>query len=318
MSGEPTVTVIIPTYREEHHIEACLDAVARQTWAHIVEVFVVDGGSDDRTVEVATRAGARVLDNPSRIQAAAMNIGIEAASGDIIVRVDGHCVIAEDYVERCVEALQATGAAMVGGPMIPVKPRSSIGRAIAAAMASPLGPGTARFHQPDGAAGWVDTVYLGAYRTELVRALGGYATDVGVNEDAELAFRMRSHGGIWFDPSIRSTYVPRDSLVAVGRQFWRYGRSRAMTARRHPQSISPRQLAAPLLVLGLLSPWRRIVAAAYAAVVAAETARLVAGHGVDAARAAVVLPTMHLSWGAGMLVGIAGARPPQAIRSATR
>ena len=298
------MTVVIPTYREQAHIEATLLAVREQTYADIVEVFVVDGGSDDRTRELAAAAGATVLDNPQRAQAAGLNVGIAAAAGDVIVRVDGHCTIAPDYVERCVEALDRTGAAMVGGAMSPVA-TSGLPRAIALSMASPLGAGPARFHS-GGAAGWVDTVYLGAYRTSDARAAGGYATDVGVNEDAEFAVRMARHGGVWFDPLIQSTYTPRPTLSAVARQFWKYGTSRAATVRRHPASLAPRQLAAPLLVLGLCSPWRRQVLTAYVAVVAAETARLSLSAGRNGVLVAPVLPAMHLPWGAGFLVGLTG------------
>ncbi len=303
MSG-PTVTVVIPTYREEAHIEQTLSAVREQTYPNVIEVLVVDGRSDDRTRELAAVGGATVLDNPNRVQASGLNVGIAEAVGEVIVRVDGHCTIAVDYVERCVEALDRTGAAMVGGAMSPVA-ASGLPAAIALAMASPLGAGPARFHS-GGAPGWVDTVYLGAYRTADAVAVGGYATDVGVNEDAEFAVRMARRGGVWFDPSIRSTYVPRRTLRAVATQFWRYGSSRAATVRRHPSSLAPRQLAGPLLVLGLCSPWRRHVLSTYLAILAAETARQAASAGPSGLLVAPVLPAMHLPWGAGFLVGLSG------------
>ena len=245
-----------------------------------------------------------MLDNPDRVQAAGLNVGIAAAAGEVIVRVDGHCTIEPEYVERCVEALVRTGAALVGGAMSPVAERG-MPAAIALAMASPLGAGPARFHS-GGAPGWVDTVYLGAYRTADAVAVGGYATDVGVNEDAEFAVRMAKRGGVWFEPSIRSTYTPRRSLRAVATQFWRYGTSRAATVRRHPSSLAPRQLAGPLLVLGLCSPWRRRVLGAYLGVVAAEAVRQAASAGRDGLLVAPVLPAMHVPWGIGFLVGLTG------------
>src|SRR5262245_57975890 len=106
MADEPTVTVLIPTYQEAAAIDRCLDAVAAQTYQRVVEVLVVDGRSTDDTRErAAAHPGVTVLDNPRRIQAAALNTGIEAATGDVIVRVDGHCTIAPDYVEAAVTAL---------------------------------------------------------------------------------------------------------------------------------------------------------------------------------------------------------------------
>ncbi|WP_421120339.1 glycosyltransferase family 2 protein [Aquihabitans daechungensis] len=305
-TGEPTVTVLIPTYQEAGAIDTCLEAVARQTYGSIVETLVIDGGSDDGTQAMAAaHRGVTVLENPDRIQAAALNIGIAAAAGEVLVRVDGHCVIADDYVERCVAALAESGAAMVGGGMTPVA-HGSVQEGIADAMASRFGAGPARFHA-GGAAGWVDTVYLGAYRREVVRTAGGYATDVGVNEDSELAHRMSAHGGIWFDPSIRSVYEPRSSLRALARQFYRYGRSRAATAKRHPASVKPRQLAPPALLLALVAlPKRRWTLGAYAAGVAAATA-IDGGPGpIRKAVFFVALPIMHVCWAVGFLVGLAG------------
>ena len=302
MTTRPTVTVALPVLNEEAALPAALAAVDAQTYPNIVEVLVVDGGSTDRTRELAVRLGATVLDNPRRIQSAALNIALDAAKGDVFVRVDGHCVLEAGYVEACVDALGRTGAAMVGGAMTPVADGWKQ-RGIAAAMRSPLGAGPARFHS-GGDAGWVDTVYLGAYRAEVARAAGGYAEDVGVNEDAEFAIRMASHGGIWFDPSIRSTYVPRSTFRAVAKQFFRYGRSRAATVRRHPQRLAPRQLAAPLLVLGLISPWRRKVLAVYTGIIAADTVRSARELQTSAAAYAACLPVMHLMWGAGFLVGL--------------
>jgi hypothetical protein len=182
--------------------------------------------------------------------------------------------------------------------------------AIAAAMGSPIGAGPARFHAST-EPGWVDTVYLGAFWAADARAVGGYAEDVGVNEDAEFAIRLAPLGGVWFDPDIRSIYAPRADLAAVARQFYRYGRSRAATVRRHPRSLSPRQLAAPALVLGLASRWRRPVLGAYTAVVVGWG---VAGRSSRSPLAGLVLPLMHLPWGAGFLVGLV-CGPPRAIRA---
>ena len=298
----PAVTIIIPTYDEGGAIDACLEAVTAQTYERIVEVLVVDGRSrDDTRARASVHPRVEVLDNPARVQAAALNVGIAAAQGEVIVRVDGHCRIAVDYVECCIDALLSSGATMVGGAMTPRAdgPRQA---GIAAAMASRFGAGPARFHV-GGPAGWVDTVYLGAYWTEAVRKVGGYAEDVGVNEDAELAHRIGGEGGVWFDPSIRSTYEPRGTLRAVARQFYRYGRSRSLTARRHPSSISIRQLLAPALVIGSVSPARRWVLRSYlvgwTVVVAAEARSL----GRALPWFAAALPVMHMCWGTGFLVG---------------
>ncbi|MFN2504215.1 MAG: glycosyltransferase family 2 protein [Acidimicrobiales bacterium] len=308
MTGS-TVTIAIPVLNEEAYIEACLDAVASQTYPAVVDVLVIDGGSSDRTRELVRERGGdvRLLENPRRIQASALNIALAEATGEIFVRVDGHCLIGPDYVEHCVRALDATGAAMVGGPM---RPRAAgwLAQGIAAAMTSPLGVGPARFHV-GGPSGWVDTVYLGAYRTALAREVAGYREDVGVNEDAEFAIRMRPQGGIWFENAIRSSYTPRSSLPGLVRQFYRYGRSRAATVRSHPGSLAPRQVAAPALLAGLASPWRRQVLLGYTAVLAVGAARQLNRDPRAFPGFLLALPAMHLPWGAGFLRGLLPQHP---------
>ena len=299
----PTVTIAIPVLNEEAAIGATLDTVSAQTYENILEVLVVDGCSTDRTRELAVRHPAvRLLHNPRRIQSAGLNVALGEAKGEVFLRVDGHCSLAPDYVERCVDALAETGAAMVGGAMTPVG-EGWLQRGVAAAMSSPLGAGPAHFHVGDESR-WVDTVYLGAFRTQVGRDLGGYAEDVGVNEDAELAHRMQGRGGVWFDDRIHSTYVPRASPRGVARQFFRYGRSRAATVRKHPESLAARQLAAPALVVALVTPWRRRALGAYALVVVAAVLSELRREPRAAPGVAVTLPAMHLPWGVGFLVGL--------------
>jgi glycosyltransferase involved in cell wall biosynthesis len=311
VSPGPSVTIAIPVLNEGAHIDRCLASIEAQTYPNVTEVLVVDGGSDDDTRERARRhTHVRVLDNPRRMQAPALNVALAEATGEIFVRVDGHSELQADYVSGCVDALERTGAALVGGAMVP-QADGVIPRAIAVAMASRLGAGPAYFHI-GAESRWVDTVYLGAGRTATLREVGGYAENVGVNEDAELAWRLREHGGIWFDAAIRSTYVPRAGLRPLARQFFRYGRSRCATIRRHPDSLAPRQLVAPALVLGLLTPARREVAAAYAAVVLGRAAVEALQDAKVAAAMTAVLPTMHLAWGSGFLAGfvLGPPRPP--------
>jgi succinoglycan biosynthesis protein ExoA len=307
----PTVSVIVPALNEEDHLHACLSAIESQSYPAIIEILVADGGSVDHTREIAaSHRLVKVLDNPGRIQAAGLNAALAEAIGELIVRVDGHCILPPDYVKRCVESLGTSGAAMVGGVMVPASAGGWAGRTIALAMRSRLGVGPARFHV-GGEPGWVDTVYLGCYPAELARRKGGYRLDVGVNEDAELALRLCAEGGVWFDPAITATYSPRDSITGLARQFFRYGLSRAATVKRHPRSLSARQLAAPLLLLGLLSPWRRCVAGSYGGVVTGRALVELPSDPAAAAGLLLVLPVMHTSWGAGFLLGISGlGRPP--------
>jgi succinoglycan biosynthesis protein ExoA len=316
---EPLVTVILPIRNEEAFIEKCLGAVLQQDYpVERMEILIADGMSDDRTLEVIrAMPGAervRVLPNPGRIQSAGLNVAIREARGDIVVRVDGHTIIASDYVRKCVDTLRLTGAQNVGGAMDPVG-ITPMGRAIALAGKSAFAVPTA-FHVSKQAQ-VTDTVYLGAWPREVLDQVGVFREDVGVNEDYELNYRIRAAGGlIYFSPEIRSQYFGRQTLPALAKQYYRYGKSRVKTLTEHPQSLRARQLVAPAFVaalgggavLGLVSRWIQrlwlLMILTYLAANFFFSLKAAAGRDTDELkRLPVVFLTVHLAWGLGFWMG---------------
>jgi glycosyltransferase involved in cell wall biosynthesis len=329
---DPFVTVIMPVRNEEAFIARSLGAVLRQRYpADRLETLVADGQSDDRTREIiASLPGAervRVIENPQRRQAFGLNLALRQARGEIIVRVDGHTIIAPDYVRQCVRALEQSGAVNVGGRMEP-RGETPMGCAIAAAGGSRFGVPTA-FHVSD-TPQFTDTVYMGAWRREALLAAGGFDERLRINEDYELNYRLRRAGGrIYLTPAIRSTYFGRQTLMALARQYFAYGMGRTTTLKLHPDSLKPRQLVAPTFVFALLfggalatlNGAARVVWAAmlalYALVNLSSSARVARRSGRDGWRLLPRLPlvfaTMHVAWGLGFWKGalFGGAPAPR-------
>jgi cellulose synthase/poly-beta-1,6-N-acetylglucosamine synthase-like glycosyltransferase len=252
----PSVSVILAVFDEAEFIDQVLTDLLGQDYTGPLQVIVADGGSDDGTREKLEAWAGRdgrvtVLHNPERRQAHGLNLAAERATGEILVRADGHTAFAPDYVRASVDALEETGGA-VGGRMFPVG-RTRFGRAVAAAMKSPLTMGPGRFHHSM-IREEVDTVYLGAMRREWFETLGGFrAFPSGTSEDADLYFRWRRQGGkVYVDPSISSEYTPRDNPGALWRQYFRYGMGKAEMLWRNGAFPSWRPLAPLALVLGLL------------------------------------------------------------------
>jgi glycosyltransferase involved in cell wall biosynthesis len=300
----PTVSIILPVLNEEAQLERCLNAVAEQSYPAIAEVVVADGGSTDGTRSTAARfAKVSIVENPRRIRPAGLNVAIAACSGEIIVRVDARTKLAPDYVSHCVAALERSGAAIVGGQMR-YEADNAFQRGIVVAMTSRFGAGPAAFRREGGLPRYVDTVYLGAFRASMIHEVGGYDEWSGGNEDAELAWRARQFGGVYLDPSIKSYYLCRDGLGPLARQFYRYGYNRARTIRKHPGSLSYRQLAVPTLFVGLASPWRRLVLVAYAAAVLGRGAVELTRDPPAVPTLLAAFPTMHTAWGLGFVQGI--------------
>lgn len=307
----PSVTVIVPVRNEVELIKGCLTTIEAQDYPNIAEVLVVDGGSTDGTVEVASALPwVTVMANPGRIQAVGLNAALAQARGAVVVRVDARARLQPDYVRCCVEALQRTGAALVGGAQMP-RGASVRQRGLAMVLSSPVGAGPAAFRRKPAAGRWVDTVYLGAGVTATLRAVGGYKA-VPWNEDAELALRMQGFGGVWLDPAICSTYIVRRTVSGAVRQFFQYGRGRAGTVRSRPGSLRPRHVAVPLLMAGFASPWRCSVATVYGSVVVVAAIRGMRSDWSAGVLMAAAIPLVHLAWGAGFAVGLlVGSSPPR-------
>lgn len=240
---------------EEAFIERSLGAILEQDYPpESVEILIADGLSDDNTLNIIDsmpdKERIQIVPNPGITQAYGLNCLIPLAKGDYIVRVDGHTIIAPDYITRCIQTLQTTGADNVGGGMDPVG-ITPIGQAIALAGKSPFAvPST--FHISNRAQ-YTDTVYLGAWPRHVFEKLGPYNTALNINEDYELNYRIRSNGGqIFFNPEIKSLYYGRQTRSHLARQYYRYGRVKVKMLRKHPRSLRVRQIIAPLFVAGLV------------------------------------------------------------------
>ncbi len=320
----PFVSVIVPCYNEEGTISLLLDALHRQTYPlDRMEVVIADGLSDDGTraqiaAFVRDHPGlqVRVVDNPKRVIPAALNRALEAARGEVIVRMDAHAVPACDYVVNCVSALRAGRGDNVGGvwEIVPRK-ETWIARAIARAAAHPLGVGDA-FYRLGGSPRAVDTVPFGAFFRSLVERIGYFDETLLTNEDYEFNTRVREAGGVvWLDPAIRSRYFARATLRDLARQYARYGYWKARMLRRYPHTLRWRQFLPPLFVLALgvllilapFLPFARWLLLAqvvgYAAVLFGASA-LAAWKERNPALALgmpLAIATMHLSWGAAFL-----------------
>ncbi|MYE32669.1 MAG: glycosyltransferase family 2 protein [Chloroflexi bacterium] len=305
------VSIVIPARDEEELLPGALASACAQDHSGAIEIVVADGSERPAMARmVRTRfPEVRIIDNPDHGISAGLNRAIAACSHDIVVRCDVRCILAPDHVRRCVEALERTGAACVGGMQWPVG-TDAFTRAVAMAMTSVVGSGGARYRR-GGPAGPADTVFLGAWRRTTLDAVGGFDETLGRNEDYELAWRLRTRGQtVWLDPEITVAYRPRESLAALAVQHFANGRWKAVMLRRHPRSLRPRQLAAPALTLGLCgsAALTAFGATLPALLLPAAWVAVLAGAAAAAGwrrrdPAALLVPfalvAMHLGWGAG-------------------
>ena len=320
MARQVDVSVLVPVLNEADIIEQSAEAMLAQAFDGEIEYLFLDGGSTDETRQILERIARdepriRVLDNPGRIQSPGLNIGLREAEGAFVARMDAHSYYPPEYISEGVDRLRRGDVAWVGGPQLPLG-TGKWSRRIALAMNSGLGIGGAVFRRPLSEEIETDTAFTGVWERKTLEEVGGWDEEAITNEDGELAARIRARGGrIVCVPEMAAECVTRDSLPALAKQYYRWGRGRVRTLRLHPETMRPSHVLPPALVtagLAALAGPRvatrlaRLGLAAYAAALGAEAVRISrADDEGDARYAPLVLATMHGSWGAGFFAGCA-------------
>jgi len=322
----PFVSIIMPIFNEANFIEKSLGSVFQQDYpVERMEVIVVDGMSQDDTRSLVKDLFALnpscqnfLLDNVHQIVPPALNIGLRQAKGEIIVRMDGHTILARDYVSQSVETMLRTGAACVGGVMRPVGYGWN-GRAIALAHGLRFGLGGGAFHSLNSNQDVeVDTVYMGVFNRSIFQQIGYFDEDLVRNQDIELNGRIINVGKrIILSPHIQSTYFCRNSLKKLWEQNFKNGLWLIPTITKTPLALSYRHFV-PLcfiatLLIGLLGwlayPLSGIlflgVLGSYAICSISASAFAASRHGWEFLMTLpIVFPILHFSYGIGSLFGL--------------
>jgi len=333
------VTFVMPVLNERDYLERAVQTVLAQEVDGPAEIVLALGPSTDGTNELAARLAAaddriRLVENPGADIPIGLNLAIAAGSRPTIVRVDAHSELAPGYTARALETLARVRAANVGGVMR-AEGRTPFQRAVAFAYNSPIGLGGGAYHGGS-TPGEAESAYLGVMRRDVVDEVGGFDESIRRGEDWELNLRIRRAGyRVWFDPALAVTYWPRESWARLVRQFRATGTWRGELVRRYGRRNSLRFFAPPALVVSVAAA--AVVAALQGAglltgavswtasvvyVPLAAYVLLLAGVALAPTTGArprrgwrerlwstIVIPSMHLAWGAGFLLGLArGAR----------
>ena len=255
-----TVSVIIPCRNEEGFIAKTLDSIINSDYdMNDVEILVVDGMSDDKTREIVTAftqeyAMIKLIDNPQRTVPYAMNYGIEASSGDVIVRLDAHSIYPKNYISELVYWLKKLNVENVGGVWDTTAANDSLeAQAVAYSTAHPFGIGDAQYRISEKTEPYeVDTVPFGCYRRDVFDKIGLFDTDLTRNQDDELNARLIENGGrIFLIPTLHITYFARENFSKLFKMFYQYGYFKPLVNLKLKKPATLRQFVPPLFVLFL-------------------------------------------------------------------
>lgn len=321
----PSVTVIMPVRNEQAHLVGAVESILSQNYPGNLDITLAIGPSVDETDKLAKELAARypnikLIENPKGLTTSGLNLAIALSKGDVIIRVDAHSELAEDYIVRGVEILAETGSVLVGGVMSAVG-KTALQKAVAFGYGSRFGLGGGRYHV-GGKAGEAESAYLGIFDAKALKAAGGYDEKIIRGEDWDLAQRLKASGGkVWFSPKLVVKYWPRSNIKALAWQFYSTGVWRGDLTRRAPGKASIRYFLPPVALLllvglvglaslGVIGELDLIIPIALYLLVltfASATARQLGI--LDRLAIFIALPVMHLSWASGFWVGLVfGAR----------
>jgi succinoglycan biosynthesis protein ExoA len=321
----------MPVLNERAYVEDSIRTILSQEYAGEQELILALGPSSDGTTEFVEKlakkdARIRFVHNPDTDIPVGLNLAIAATKYPIVVRVDAHSELAPGYTTRAVATLDRTGAANVGGVMV-ASGKTPFQAAVARAYNSRFGLGGASYHA-GGHDGPAESAYLGVFKRDVLNEVGGYDESLRRGEDWELNLRIREAGHkVWFDPELKVTYWPRENWRKLTRQFFTTGVWRGELVRRHPRSTPIRFFAPPLLVIAFIISivggtlqitgtlhWGKLSLLAYivhtglvAYILLLIYLGLIYENGKswrDRWLFILVLPSMHLSWGAGFIKGL--------------
>lgn len=255
----PFVSIVMPVRNESAYIESCLNNVLAQDYPEgRLEIIVADGNSTDGTREIIQRVQKnspilKLIDNPKKIVSAGLNEMMRNVRGSIIVRVDGHCEIAPDYVSNAVRLLAKYPEAIgVGGPIETIG-QNWISKAVAVAMSSRFGVGGSAFRTNKNIETYVDTIPFPAYRREVIEKAGPYDEELVRNQDDEYNYRLRKMGfKLLLSPQMKSWYYSRSSIGKLFSQYFQYGFWKVRVLQKHSQQMQMRQFVPFLFVFSLL------------------------------------------------------------------
>lgn len=256
-----TVSVCVIAYNEEEYLPLLLTDIDGQSYPHeLIQIVLVDSMSQDRTAHIMQEFKRKannfrsiiIESNSKRIQAAGWNTAIAAAEGDVIIRVDAHGRIPQDFVSQNIKCLES-GEFISGGVRKNLSDNNNMLQKILLEAENSIFCGGVNPCRRNAQKTYVKTMFHAAYRKEVFQKAGGFNECLLRTEDNELHYRMRNAGyKLCFDPSIISYQYTRNTLQRMIKQKYANGYWIGKTLWICPGCISLFHVVPALFVLAVI------------------------------------------------------------------
>lgn len=327
-------SICVIAYNEEHTISGILSDILNQSYPNsLTQVILVDSSSEDKTKKIMEQfasfnggeyIGVEVLENSKRSQAAGWNTALKKAIGDVIIRIDAHASIPDDFIEKNIKVIES-GENISGGsrPNIIINP-TPMKETLLLAESSMFGSSIASYRRKSSERQYVSSMFHAAYRREVFENVGGFDESLGRTEDNELHYRMRKAGyRFCLSPDIISYQHTRATLGKMLSQKFGNGKWIGLTLGACPKCLSVFHFVPFCFVLGLIGcillsiigaemeifflelPLYILCGAYLAADIAMSvTAVLPAKKHISELLLPIIFPLLHIAYGIGTVVGI--------------
>lgn len=253
-----TVSIIIPSRNEANYIEKCVRSILASNYPKdLLAIYVCDGLSDDRTVEIVKNIAAKeknvkLLVNEKQTTPFALNLGLKTSIADIKIILGAHSEVDRRFVKENVKAFENCPQIGCTGGVLENVYEDPTSRLIGLAMSSSFGVGNAHF-RTGVKAGFVDTVAFGAYKKEVFENIGYFDESLIRNQDDEFNYRVIKNGyKIFLSPKIKCKYYVRGTFKKLYRQYFQYGYWKVFVNKKHKSITTIRQLVPLFFVLFLI------------------------------------------------------------------
>lgn len=255
------VSFIVVAYNAGSKLENLLEDLKKQDYNHNdIEIILVDSNSSDNTKDIMmkfeeinkTFSKVLVLDNPKKILPCGWNIALEASTGDLILRVDAHSSLPNDFISKNVNRIDM-GEKIVGGHRISIIDENNAWqKTLLIAEKSIFGSGIATYRRKEREE-YVSTLAHAAYSREVFKKVGGYDERLARTEDNEIHYRMKKAGyKFLLDPTIKSYHHARNSLSKMMKQKYLNGYWIGLTMGISPKCFSIYHFVPLVFVLALI------------------------------------------------------------------